>query len=92
MEILDISFEDSETVCVKAVAEDCKLVYAQTLYDPPEYGPGLVEGFVSLSDIQDYCSELGLKIPTEHPIDAVKEYLKAIDYDLDWRIITDDDY
>lgn len=90
--ILDISFEDSETFYIKAVAEDCVLVHNQTLYDPSEYGPATVDAFISLTEVQDYVSEMGLKIPTEHPIDAVKEYLEAINYDLDWRIITNDEY
>lgn len=90
--ILDISIEDPETFYIKAIAEDCVLVHNQTLYDPPEYGPAIVDAFVSLADIQDYSSELGLKIPTEYFIDSVKEYLNAIDYDLDWRIIENDNY
>jgi hypothetical protein len=89
-EILKIEFEDSETFYVEAVAEDYKLVYAQTLYDPPEYGPAVVYTFINKSDIEDYVGEIGLKIPMEYPLDAVKEYIDEVSSILDWRPKEDD--
>jgi hypothetical protein len=89
-EILTISFEDSETVYVEAIAEDYALIHHQTLYDPPEYGPAKVSTFIKLDEIQDYQSDIGLKIPLEYPMDAVKEYMEAVDYDLNWIEIKDD--
>lgn len=86
-EILKIEFEDDETIYVEAIAEDYRLVYPQTLYEPPEYGPAIVSAFISLSTINDYSGETGLRIPMEYPLDAVKEYLETIDYDLEWRMI-----
>ncbi len=89
-EILKIEKVDDETVYVKAVAEDYTLVYHQTYLDPPEYGPAVVDSFISLEDISSYEGFMGLKIPTEYLQDSVKEYLEAIDYDLNWEKVEDD--
>ncbi len=87
-EILEISKVDDETAYIKAVAEDFTLIYSQTLYDPAEYGPAIVDAHINLSDISDYEDpDTKLKIPTEYFQDSIKEYLKAIDYELDWREI-----
>lgn len=86
-DIIEILLEDNETFYVKAYAEDCILKYNQTLYDPPEYGPALVDVFIPMSDISNYISETGLTIPMDYPIDACTEYLEAINYDLNWRIL-----
>jgi hypothetical protein len=89
-EILDVTFENSTTFYVKAVAEDCVLEYNQTWYDPPEYGPSTVIGYISINDIEEYLSEKGLQISTENLVDIIKEYLETIDYDLNWSILNQD--
>jgi len=87
-EILEIKKVDDETAYIKAVAEDFTLIYNQTLYDPPEYGPAFVEAHLNLSDITDYENpDTKLKIPTEYFQDSVTEYLKAIDFDLNWIVV-----
>lgn len=87
-EILEITKVDDETAYIKAVAEDFTLIYEQTIYDPPEYGPAIVEAHLDLSDITDYENpDTKLRIPTEYLQDSVIEYLKAIDFDLDWSVV-----
>lgn len=87
-EILEIKQVDDETAYIKAIAEDFTLIYEQTLYDPPEYGPTIVETHIDLSDITDYENpDTKLKIPTEYFKDSVIEYLKAIDFDLNWSVV-----
>lgn len=87
-EILEITKVDDETAYIKAVAEEFKLIHPQTLYDPPEYGPVIVEAHLDLSDITDYENpDTKLRIPTEYLQDSVIEYLKAIDFDLEWSVV-----
>jgi hypothetical protein len=89
-EILKIEKVDDETVYVKAVAEDFILTRPQTYEDPAEYGPATVYAFFDSLDISNYEGFCGMKIPTEYFIDSVKEYLEAIDYDLNWEKVEDD--
>jgi hypothetical protein len=77
--IYDIQKEEDE-VTVTAVVEDVKLVYPATQYDPPEYGPGLCKASFSLEE-----SEL---LPTDE--EALIDYLEELD--LDWELISDDEY
>ena len=87
-EILEISKVDDETAYIKAVAEDFILVHHQTLYDPPEYGPAIVDAHLYLSDLTDYENpDTKLKIPTEYFKDSVIEYLEAINFDLEWSVV-----
>lgn len=92
VEILEVSLEDSETAYVKAIVEDMVLTHRQTRFEPEEYGPAICCAFIDLSDVSEYVSDIGLRIHMEYPIEAVKEYLEAIDYDLEWEIINEDDY
>lgn len=82
-QIESISYNQSGLVTVSAIIEDAALVYEQTLYDPPEYGPALCEASFELSK-EEYISVL-----PDNDSDLIK-YLE--DLDLDWIIIDTSDY
>ena len=78
---------DKKEVYVKAIAENSKLIRSQTLLDPPEYGPAYVETFISIFELQEFFDK---DIEPEEMISYTQEYLKELDYDLDWKFIEDD--
>ena len=45
-----VTMNDEGLVHVQGTIEDSKLVYKQTLYDPPEYGPQFCEASFILGD------------------------------------------
>jgi len=77
----------NKEVYVKAIAEDAKLRYYQTLLDPAEYSPAYVEAFVSSLELEEFFDK---DIEEEKLVEYTEEYLKQINYDLNWRIIEDD--
>lgn len=83
MQILEIKNLDNATVYVQAIADDFILDRAQTLYDPPEYRSAIVETFVDLENIRDYmeCDIVSQGI--------ISQYLERVDYDLDWKEVSD---
>jgi len=87
MTILSIeSFhQDEEKFYVTAIVEDVALVYAQTYYDPAEYGPALCETTFTI-DNEELRS---LVIP-----DNDEELIKFLEeLDLTWEIVDNsDDY
>lgn len=87
-EVVDIYPVPDRKVYVKAIAENSKVVYPQTLYDPPEYGEDYVEAFISILDLEDFYD---MDITEDTVIEnLVKEYLSEIDYELDWSVIERD--
>jgi hypothetical protein len=86
-ELIDVSLVKDREVYVKATAEDCKVLYRQTYLDPEEYGSAEVETFISTLDIEEYYD---MDIPDDKIEEYAKEYLKDINYDLDWRVIEND--
>ncbi len=65
-------------IYVKAVIEDMVQVYAQTYYEPAEYGPALCEASFTIDEDE--------VLPDNE--DEIIEYLENLD--LDWKIIKDD--
>lgn len=80
------SLNDKE-VYVKAIAEDAKLRYHQTFSSPAEYAPAYVEAFISSLEMEEFFDE---DIEPQDLVNYANQYLIAIDYDLDWRIIEND--
>jgi hypothetical protein len=62
-----------------AVVDDAALTRSQTLYDPPEHGPGLCEGVLYLDDSND---------PILETIEEVQSYLDSTNREPDWMLIT----
>jgi len=84
MSILSIEtfYIENGYVNVMAVVEDMKLLYNQTLYDPPEYAPALCEASFEVdSEALDEVSESDV---------LLIEYLEGLD--LDWEVIDNNDY
>jgi hypothetical protein len=92
VEILEVSLENYETAYVKAIVEDMVLTHRQTRFEPDEYGPAVCYALVNLSDVAEHISDIGSGIYMENPIEAVREYIEAINYDLEWEIIDEEDY
>jgi hypothetical protein len=65
-------------IYVQAVVEDMVQIYAQTYYEPAEYGPALCEASFSLSDDE--------VLPVNE--DEIIDYLESLE--LEWKIIKDD--
>jgi hypothetical protein len=79
MSILSIEtfYIEDGYVNVMAVVEDMKLLYNQTLYDPPEYAPALCEASFEVdSEALDEVSESDV---------LLIQYLESLD--LDWEVI-----
>lgn len=83
----DIYLLNDKEVYVKAIAENAKLLYRQTLLDPEEYQPAYVEAFVSSLELEEFFD---VDIEPEDLVKYAEEYLKEINYELDWRVIEDD--
>lgn len=49
-QIEKVDCDEFGVVTVTAIIEDSILVYEQTLYDPPEFGPGLCEASFELDE------------------------------------------
>lgn len=84
MSILSIEtfyIEDGH-VNVMAVVEDMKLLYNQTIDDPPEYAPALCEAsFEADNEALDEVVESDF---------LLIEYLEGLD--LDWEVVDNSDY
>ena len=81
MSILSIEsiYCEDDTVYVTAVVEDMVQVYAQTYYDPAEYGAALCEASFTLDD------EV---LPEDE-----KEIIELLEhYDLEWSVVDCSDY
>lgn len=68
-----------DRLLLTAVVDDVVLTHQQTLYDPPEYGPGLCEGYLYLDDDNDQSLET---------MEEVQSYLDATNQEPDWVLIT----
>lgn len=86
---LEISYEDENNVYVEATIEDMILTHRQTLLDSEEYGPARCFCFINLSELSEWTNEIGIGVNMEDPIDAVREYLEYMDYDLNWELCED---
>jgi hypothetical protein len=86
-ELLEVSLLREKEVYVKALAEDCKLIYKQTYTSPEEYGPTMVEAFIPILDIEEYYD---IDISIDECEEYAKKYLTDIKFDLNWRVIEDD--
>jgi hypothetical protein len=84
MSILSIEtfYIEDGYVNVIAVVEDMKLLYNQTIDDPPEYVPALCEASFEIDSesLDEVVSSDVLLI----------EYLESLD--LDWEVVDTDDY
>jgi|694.fasta_scaffold37089_7 hypothetical protein len=79
--IESIHQDNDGVVYVSAVIDEVLLMYSQTLYDPPEYGPGLCEASFTLSE-EEYLPD------NEYELIQFLE-----DLDLDWTLVDcSDDY
>lgn len=81
MSILSIEsiYCEDDTVYVTAVVDDMVQVYAQTYYEPAEYGPALCEASFTLDD------EV---LPEDE-----KELIELLEnYDLEWSLVDCSDY
>lgn len=72
--------QENEEVVVYAILEDVVLTQNQTLYDPPEYGPGLCRAIFSLND--------GEYLPKDE--NELIDYLENLD--LCWKLEDNDEY
>ena len=86
-EVLEVYQVPGRKIYVKAIAEECKLIYPQTYQDPAEYGDALVETFISILDLEEYL-DCDITEDTIIEDDTMIEYLQ--EYDFDWRMIEDD--
>lgn len=80
LSINTINSHDDGSIYVAAVVEDAVQTHAQTLYDPPEYGPALCEACFTLEEddiLPDNENEL-------------IQFLE--DLDLNWELIDNSDY
>jgi hypothetical protein len=78
---VDSIFNDDGKVYVAAVVEDAVQVYAQTFYDPAEYGPALCEASFELEEDETLPDD-------EMELIAFLEQL-----DLEWIVVDNsDDY
>jgi hypothetical protein len=75
-----ISYDEDANVYVTAVVDDVVLTYSQTLYDPPEYGPALCEASFSLSEDE---------ILPDNEYELI-QFLEELD--LEWNVLSSDDY
>jgi hypothetical protein len=83
MSILHIEsiYQDNGNIYVTAMVEDTVQTYAQTYYDPAEYGPALCEASFTVDDDE---------ILPDNDYELI-EYLEKLD--LDWQLIdTTDEY
>ena len=78
--IESVDCDEFGTITVSAIIEDMILVYNQTLYDPPEYGPALCEASFEL-DVDE--------IVPDNEYDLI-QYLERLD--LDWIVLDTNDY
>ena len=78
--IESIHQSEDGTVHVSAVIEDAVETYGQTLYDPPEYGPGLCEVSFELDEDE-------IVPDNEHELIQYLENLY-----LDWTLVDTTDY
>jgi hypothetical protein len=71
MSVLSIEsvIHDGEYFFVEAIVEDAVQVYAQTFYDPPEYGPALCSGRVYAPEYEnkEYSNEELMHLIDEWP-------------------------
>lgn len=79
-QIEKVDCDEFGVVTVTAIIEDSILVYEQTLYDPPEFGPGLCEASFELDEEE-------MLPDNEHDL---IEYFEKLD--LDWILIDSDVY
>jgi hypothetical protein len=86
MSILSIeSFhKEDKTFYVTAVVEDVVQVYAQTMYDPAEYGPALCEASFTIED-----DELAEVVVPDNDNDLI-EFLEELD--VEWKVMDNSDY
>lgn len=80
LSIESISLDYDGSVYVTAVVEDAVETYAQTLYDPAEYGPGLCEASFTLDEDQNLPDN-------NHELIQLLEEL-----DLEWNLVDNSDY
>jgi hypothetical protein len=82
MTILNVEtiYSDENATYVCAVVEDAIQTYAQTHYDPAEYGSALCEASFILSDDE---------ILPENEKELI-EFLEGLD--LDWKLVDNSDY
>lgn len=79
--IESIFVDADRTVFVSAIVEDVVQTYAQTYYDPAEYGPALCEAHFYLEEDEG--------LPEDE--EALKDYIDKLD--LEWRLVDNsDDY
>lgn len=79
--IESIFVDDCRTVYVSAVVDETVLTYAQTLYDPPEYGPALCEASFTLEDDE--------VLPEDE--NDLLQFIERLD--LEWNLVDNsDDY
>ena len=74
-QIEKVDCDEFGVVTVNAIIEDSILVYEQTLYDPPEFGPGLCEASFELDEDET--------LP-DNEYELI-QYLEKLD--LDWFLI-----
>ena len=74
-QIEKVDCDEFGIVTVTAIVEDSILVHDQTLYDPPEFGPGLCEASFELDEEE--------MLP-DNEYDLI-QYLEKLD--LDWILI-----
>ena len=79
-QIEKVDCDEFGVVTVTAIIEDSILVHEQTLYDPPEFGPGLCEASFELDEEE--------MLP-DNEYDLI-QYLEKLD--LDWILIDSDVY
>jgi hypothetical protein len=78
IQVKDISIDEAkQEVTVSAVVDDAILIYAGSLYDPPEYGPALCT-----TTFSNDCVNINNK-------KELQEFLKTVDY---WEVVDDSDY
>jgi hypothetical protein len=80
LSINTINPHDDGSIYVAAVVEDAVQTHAQTLYDPPEYGPALCEACFTLEEDE-------ILPDNEHELIQFLE-----DLDLNWELIDNSDY
>ncbi len=79
-QIEKVDCDEFGVVTVTAIIEDSILAHEQTLYDPPEFGPGLCEASFELDEEE--------MLP-DNEYDLI-QYLEKLD--LDWILIDSDVY
>jgi hypothetical protein len=79
--------KNDKEVYVKAQAENVKSFYRQSLTSADTSEPTFVEAFISALELEAHFDE---DLEPEDLVEYSSQYLKNINYDLDWRVIEDD--